>query len=255
MSATSDDTAQAGFAYRFEWGLDGLASLAPDCSVVVVVDVLRFTSACSAAVEAGALVFPFRWRDERAAAHAASLGAQLAGERHDGPSLSPTDLLGLSPGSRIVLPSPNGSTIAFAAAELGARFVLAGSFRNATATARRARSLAGADEAIAVIAAGERWTTTDGRLRPAVEDLLGAGAVLHALDPSASTGAPASSPEARAARAAFLEARPLLEAHIAASSSGRELARRGWTDDISTAARLDATALAAQLIDGAFAAV
>ena len=45
---------QDGFAYRFDWGPDGLAALAPAAAVVVIVDVLRFTSAVSAAVEAGA---------------------------------------------------------------------------------------------------------------------------------------------------------------------------------------------------------
>ena len=103
---------QDGFAYRFGWGPDGLAALAPAAAVVVIVDVLRFTSAVSAAVEAGACVIPARWADEQAAAFAASSNAILAGRREDGaPSLSPTDLLTLRPGTRLVLPSPNGATL------------------------------------------------------------------------------------------------------------------------------------------------
>ncbi len=256
MSATSLDASQSGFAYRFDWGIDGLEALAPACDVIVVVDVLRFTTAVSAAVEAGAVVFPFGRTDDHATDHAATLGAQLAGKREGGgASLSPTDLLTLDPGSRILLPSANGSTLAVAATECGVPFVLAGSLRNAGATACRAMLLTDEGGAIGVIAAGERWTSPDGTLRPAVEDLLGAGAVLHGLDPSGASSAPECSPEARAARAAFLDARPRLFDHLLASPSGRELARLGWHDDIAHAAALDATRLAAQLDDGAFVGV
>jgi 2-phosphosulfolactate phosphatase len=244
---------QDGFAYRFGWGPDGLADLAADAAVVVIVDVLRFTSAVSAAVEAGASVIPARWADERAAAFAASTGAVLAGRREDGgPSLSPTDLLTLRPGTVLVLPSPNGATLAAAAREHGHAAVLAGSLRNASATARRAAELADGAP-IAVVASGER--DCDGRLRIAVEDLLGAGAVLAALDPAGAVSAPRCSPDAAAARAAFVAARPLVVEHLVDCSSGRQLVAMGCGDDVHTAAVLDATDLAAQLVDGAFVAV
>jgi 2-phosphosulfolactate phosphatase len=246
--------AQSGFAYRLDWGPNGLRSLAPCVEVVVVVDVLRFTSAVSAAVESGCEVLPYRWADEGAAAFAAEHGAELAGARERGvPSLSPTDLLSLERGGRIVLPSPNGSAMSFAAREHGARHVLAGCLRNATATARAARRLAGGG-AIAVIAAGERWHGSTGPLRPAVEDLIGAGAVLAALDPPAAASAPRCSPEAGAARAAFVAARPHLHEALADCSSGRELVARGWSDDVATSAALDVTSVAARLDGDAFRA-
>lgn len=254
MSASPEDASQSGSAYRFGWGLEGLETLTPHCDVIVVVDVLRFTTATSAAVEAGAIVYPFRWEDDRASEYAASRDAVLAGHRAAGvPSRSPTDLLDLESGTRIVLPSPNGSTIAFAAAEQCAGFVLAGCLRNAAATARRALALAH-DGAIGVIAAGERWGSATGPLRPALEDLLGAGAVLAAIDPSGAATGPGCSPEAAAARAAFIEAKPDLEARLLACASGRELAARRCADDVRTAARLDVTEVAAQLYDGAFVA-
>ncbi len=244
---------QDGFAYRFGWGPDGLAALAPAAAVVVIVDVLRFTSAVSAAVEAGACVIPARWADEQAAAFAASSNAILAGRREDGaPSLSPTDLLTLRPGTRLVLPSPNGATLTAAARDHGPATVLAGCLRNATATARRARQLA-AGSPIAVIASGER--TPSGTIRPAVEDLLGAGAVLHGLDPAGAASPPRCSPDAAAARAAFVAARPLVVEHLLDSTSGRQLVGWGWTDDVHTSAAYDVTDLAAQLVDGAFVAV
>lgn len=255
MNLGPDDATQSGFAYRFDWGLDGLRALAPACDVVVVVDVLRFTSAVSAAVEAGACVFPFRWRDEGARAFADEHDAVLAGPHEaGGPSLSPTDLLDLDEGSRIVLPSPHGATLAVTAQELGVPFVLAGALRNASATARRARDLAH-DGAVGVIAAGERRSTDDGPLRPCVEDLVGAGAILAALDPSGAASPPHCSPEAAAARGAYLAVRDDPARALRESTSGRELCRRGRGDDVATAGALDATRLAAQLTDGAFVAV
>lgn len=247
---------QHGFAYRFDWGHDGLQALAPVSDVVVIVDVLRFTTAVSAAVEAGAEVLPYPWDDDSAPAYAAANGAVLA-SRHDRtrPTLSPTDLLRLRAGTRLVLPSPNGSALSFAARDLGVPAVVAGCLRNAAATARVARRLA-AGGVISVIAAGERWNRADGPLRPAVEDLLGAGAVLAALDPSAAVSAPRCSPEAAAARAAFVAARPTLLDGLRDAVSGRELVDRfGWDDDIRTASDLDATDLAAVLRGSVFVGV
>ncbi len=248
---------QVGYAYRFDWGPSGLRALAPDSDVVVIVDVLRFTSAVSAAIESGAIVFPYRWADDGAAAYAVERNAALAGRREEGgPSLSPTDLLTMQPGGRLVLPSPNGSALSFAASssvsrQQGDRHVLAGCLRNASATAQLARQLADGGS-IAVIAAGERWHGATGPLRPAVEDLLGAGAILAALDPSASLSAPHCSPEAAAAQAAFVALRQRLHDTLLESSSGRELVARGWADDVATSAALDATDRAARLVDEAF---
>lgn len=256
MTALADravDVGQTDFTYRFDWGLEGLRALAPAAEVVIIVDVLRFSSAVSAAVEGGATVFPYLWDSASdASTYAAERGAVLAGMREDGNlSLSPTDLLTIEPGTRFVLPSPNGATLAFGAREAGAGRVLAGCLRNATATAVYARTRLAA-HSIAVIAAGERWG--DGPLRPAVEDMLGAGAILAALDPSGAVGGECCSPEARAARAAFLDVRPRLFEAISTSTSGRELIARGWEDDVATSAALDVTTVVAELVDDAFVA-
>lgn len=246
---------QDGFAYRFDWGVEGLEALAGDAAVVVVIDVLRFTTAVCCALEAGATVLPYRWKDDSAVAYAASHDALLAGRRELGePSLSPTDLLTIERGTRLVLPSPNGSTIAFRSRELGVPHVLAGSIRNAAATAGAARELAGGGP-VAVIAGGERWGSTDGPLRPAVEDLLGAGAVLAALDPSAAVSGVRCSPEAAAARAAFVAARPLLYRALCDCASGRELIGRGWEDDVATSAAHDVSTTVCLLQGEEFRAV
>ena len=90
-------------------------------------------------------------------------------------SLSPPSFANAPPGVRVVVPSPNGATISVEAAALGS-MVIAGCLRNAAAVARAARAFG---RRVSVIAAGERWP--NGALRPAFEDLVGAGAILTGL--------------------------------------------------------------------------
>jgi 2-phosphosulfolactate phosphatase len=246
---------QDGFAYRADWGAEGLVALAPVSAVVVIVDVLRFTTAVCCALESGVTVLPYRWADDGASAYALANDATLAGRRERGePSLSPTDLLTMPHGSRLVLPSPNGSALAFLARELGVSHVLAGCLRNATVTARAATALANGGP-ISVVAAGERWGSIDGPLRPAMEDAVGAGAVLAALDPSNAVSAPRCSPEAAAIRAAFVAARPRLFETLSECASGRELVDRGWDDDVATSAALDVSTVVCRLVANEFRAV
>ena len=49
---------QAGFDARLEWGIAGARVLAGACRVIVVVDVLSFTTAIEVAAGRGAVVFP-----------------------------------------------------------------------------------------------------------------------------------------------------------------------------------------------------
>jgi len=222
-------TTQDGFGIRFEWGAAGTARLAPLAATVVVVDVLRFTTAVDVAVSRGAEVFPYRWRDASASAFADSVDAELAdGSQPDRPSLSPARLASLRRGDRIVLPSPNGSTCAALAKELGAT-VVAGCLRNAGAVAARLDS---ASRPIAVIACGELWP--DGSLRPCVEDLLGAGAVISRLNGK-------RSPEAATASAAFAGYRERIDYLISSCTSGRELAAKGHAEDVAWAVAIDAS--------------
>jgi 2-phosphosulfolactate phosphatase len=233
-----DWASQHEYDVRFDWG--PLAASVVTTGVCVVVDVLRFTTAVDAAVGQGVLVYPYRWRDATAATFAASVGAQVADSASPtGPSLSPASLLELEPGSALVLPSPNGSTCAVLAVEAGAT-VVAGCLRNAAAVGAWAASVEGP---VTVIACGEKWP--DGSLRPSLEDLLGAGAILAAIPGDAS-------PEARAAMAAFHDAADRLPEVVAQSASGRELGDRGWRGDVAHAAQLNVSMTIPVLRDGAF---
>ena len=82
---------QHDFGVRFDWGLDGAHAVAPGVDVVVVVDVLSFTTAVSVATARGALIFPYPWK-HGAAEFAASKHANLAGTRAEG-GLSLSDVV------------------------------------------------------------------------------------------------------------------------------------------------------------------
>ncbi len=228
---------QSDFQERFEWGEAGVRTLAPGSDVLIIVDVLSFATAVDVAVARGATVYPFRERGERAVAYARGVDALLAVDRSGQASehafsLSPHSLTAIPAGTRLVLPSPNGATLSLLAAELGAE-VLLGCLRNASAVAAAARRLG---ETIAVVAAGERWRGVDAAqasLRPAVEDLVGAGAILRALDPDA------PSPEAQVAMAAFHTAAPNLERFLRECASGKELRQASYAGDVELAAQYD----------------
>ena len=237
---------QTGFDARFEWGIDGVQRLAPLSDVMVIVDVLSFSTAVDIAVGRGARVLPYRWRDGGAHEYARGAGALLAGgKRHPTPdepyTLSPSSLLTIPHGTLLVLPSPNGSTLAQTAAELGP-VVLTGCLRNASAVAAAARSVGGV---VTIIAAGERWDDGDA-LRPSWEDLIGAGAILRAL------AAAAPSPEALAAIAAFDSAAANLPDLLHDCASGRELVERGFGNDVALAAELDVSRAVPVLSDRTF---
>jgi 2-phosphosulfolactate phosphatase len=237
--ALSPEWARQGeYRVRFEWGQ--LAASTLDSEICVVVDVLRFSTAVEAAVSRGITVYPYRWRDRTAATFAASVAARLAdGGDATGPSLSPASMNALEPGSALVLPSPNGATCALLAAAAGAQ-VAAGCLRNAAAIAAWAN---GSPGPVTVIACGEQWP--DGSLRPSLEDLFGAGAIIAALK-----GEP--SPEAQAAVAAFQAAAPSLPEVLSSCASGRELREKGREADVSHAAQLNASTTVPVLAGGAF---
>jgi len=133
---------QSSYQVRFEWGVAGLARLTP-ADIIVVVDVLRFSSTVTDAVASGG-------------------------------SVALADAGGWS---------RNGAAVAnAAAATAGEPTVLLGSLRNASAVARAVLTIQSQRQqrtSVSVIAAGE--LTDAGDLRFAVEDQLGAGSIIAAL--------------------------------------------------------------------------
>ena len=243
-------TDQPGTGARFDWGLAGASELGRSCAVLVVVDVLSFTTALDVAVGRGIRVHPFPWNDQ-AAAYADRIGASVAVGRNalskDRPwSLSPASLVRAPAVADLVIPSPNGSAICAAAGATGIP-VLAACIRNAPAVVRwlRLSGYGGADRPIGVIASGERWP--DGTLRPCVEDLLGAATILDGL-----TYAPGGLSVEAAVTLAALASVPDLAAAIRGCVSGRELVARGFGRDVDVAVAADVSSTVPMLVHGAF---
>lgn len=231
---------QSEFDIRLEWGEQGVALLAPISDVIVIVDVLSFTTCVEIATSRKAIIYPYRGKMEMAQEYARSVNAELAEKRRDAKySLSPKSMLNISQGLKLVLPSPNGSTLTLATGDTP---TLAGCLRNARAVAEAAKKYG---EQIAVILAGERWP--DGSLRPSFEDLIGAGAIINYLDVKCS-------PEAHAARSAFLAAETDLETQLLQCGSGKELIERGYREDVLLAAELNVSDCVPILTDGAYIA-
>lgn len=218
---------QMPYKARFEWGYEGIEAHGQESDMLVMIDVLSFTTCVDVVLGRGGIVYPYRTKDDSALAFARKQDAILAGKRGEPISLSPASLLSLKWGSRIVLPSPNGSTCSMLAKDCGA-IVLAGCLRNAKAIARFIQQHAGS---VCVIACGERWP--NGNLRPALEDLVAAGAILSELSNFH------LSPEAEAAVAIFYASQNKLESVLQKSVSGQELIVKGYPDDVHLASMLN----------------
>ncbi|GHB80582.1 hypothetical protein GCM10010306_088610 [Streptomyces umbrinus] len=260
-----DWAVQCGSGVRFEWGPAGAGRLVTEAACLVIVDVLSFTTTVSVAVGQGIRVLPFwmptdpattaeRTASQKAAASYAQLcDARLAVARTavtpDNPwSLSPTHLRRAPYVARLVLPCPNGAAITAALSPRA--LVVAACLRNITAVGSwlTARGYGTPEQPVAVIAAGEQWP--DGTLRPALEDLFGAGALICDLH---AQGAGPLSAEAAAAKAAYEGTADLTRA-VAASVSGRQLTAAGFTEDVAIATEEDTCALVpVRDGDGAFA--
>ncbi len=230
---------QSEYQIRCEWGIQGITQLAPISDAVIIVDVMSFSTCVSVAVARGAIIYPYQWQDESRISFAQSVGAELAGHRGKSKySLSPVSLQHLTDGFRLVLPSPNGSSLSLSTGNVP---TFAGCLRNARAVAQVAMNC---DPNVAVIPAGEKWQD-DNSLRPALEDLIGAGAIISYLNGS-------KSPEAIAAENCFRSLHGNIRQALENCTSGKELRALGYERDLDLIDALNADDCAPILENGAF---
>lgn len=230
---------QSDFSVRCEWGLVGVLALRSASDLVIIVDVLSFSTCVDIAASRGAVVLPYRFKDETVEAFAIANNA-IAAHRTRTPdhySLSPRSLLNIPEDCRFVLPSPNGATLSMMSME---KPTVVGCLRNASAVADYANRY----NSIAVIPCGERWEH-NGTLRPSLEDMIGAGAIISKLNGK-------KSPEALAVQAVFERVSNDLEAQLLKCSSGIELMQQNDMEDVVLASQLDVSETVPILIDGEY---
>ena len=230
---------QSGFECRMEWGVRGVEEASARGDIIVIIDVLSFSSAVTTAVHHGVIIYPFsRVGDIEAFGKAVDaevlLGRKEARELGR-PSLSAPSFRDESNrGKRFFLSSLNGATCTKASQKVPA--LLIGCILNASAVARVANQLQKEKKAnVTVIACGERWHGDDEEhreLRPAIEDYLGAGAILSKLDGT-------KSPEARLCVTAFQNSKNELPELVWECASGRELREMAFEEDVSYPSQLD----------------
>lgn len=228
---------QEEFDIRLEWGIKGIEELSPISDVLIIVDVLSFSTCVDIATNNGAIIFPYSWKNESAIDYAGELNAELADfnrKFNNGYSLSPTSLLNIQSETKLVLPSPNGSTLSLAT---GKTNTICGSLRNAKAVAMYARTIG---KKISIIPAGEQWD--DKTIRFAFEDLVGAGAIASYLTGNLS-------PECKTSLTVFENSRTSLLEDILNCSSGKELIKRGFEKDVFLACDFNSSNNVPILID------
>lgn len=233
---------QSEFDIKCEWVIKGVEALADVTDLFIIIDILSFSSCVDICVNNGAEVYPYPYSDKTAIKFAESIGAELAVSRKDNPtgekySLMLSSLQKIHKGTKLVLPSPNGSAISFAVKN---KPVICGSLRNAKAVAEYAMQNY---KNISLIPAGEKWE--DGSIRFALEDMIGAGALISYLNASLS-------PESKAVLDVFESVKNTLVHELKISSSGKELIERGFEKDIEIAAELNVSECVPVLIDSRY---
>lgn len=229
---------QAPYECKVEWGRRGAREAAERGDIVIIVDVLSFSSTVITALRNGALIYPYP-RNLDGKMYAEEIGAKFILGRAEAvkigtPTLSPVSFGKNQRDKKYVLTSLNGAFCTWIATKVPVLFI--GSLLNAKSVAEAANQVQKETSAnITVIPCGEQWSHIrehEDSLRPAIEDYLGAGAIVSYL-------AGSKSPEAELCMASFLHSKVKLGEVIWDCGSGRELRGRGFEEDVKHCSRLN----------------
>jgi 2-phosphosulfolactate phosphatase len=205
-----------------DFGPEGANSAAQKGNIVVIVDVLRFSTTVSTAIANGFTIVPCATRAE-----AEEMSGKTGVTRY---SLSPLDYMNPKNPEEVILVSPNGAACAKALWKDTLGFI--GCFLNAGSLARVLNDIASTlAKDVALIAAGEVREDQENDLRTrrfSIEDFLGCGFILSVLKMRLTA-------EADLCMRAFDASRRDYTALIRNSLSGQYLINRRYGDDITHA--------------------
>jgi len=216
---------RSGFEVKCEWGEEGILHLRSWAEVIIIVDVFSFSTCIDVIMSCGSIVYPYWFKDESVEVFAQQKNAHIAVARgKSGFTLSPESLIQFPKDSALVLPSPNGATLSLLPID---SIVMSGCLRNASSVAKAAMK---AGRKIAVIPAGERWNNN--KLRVSYEDLVGAGAIISAINGIKSS-------EASFASLAFKHSSDHNFKDLSECVSSLELIEHGYPNDVRIALQYD----------------
>jgi 2-phosphosulfolactate phosphatase len=233
-----------------EWGLAGSKLAAARGDLVVLVDVLSFSTSLSIACGRGATVLVYSPNEldamggrEKAARDLKAEVITKSRQAEAGSySLSPASVTDCPADLRLIVTSPNGAACVAAAAKASACVI--GCLRNRTATAayikEQLRDDANQRRRATIVPCGEQWSSVGEEIgwRPCVEDWLGAGSIVDALQEEHVS----LSVEAELAMRTFQSMSGQVGEFLRNCLSGRELVARSFATDVELAAEIDAEA-------------
>ena len=216
---------QRAHRVRFDWGWRGAQEVAARGDVVVIVDVLRFSTMVASATSRGIGIVPVSDADDVETVQREHNAVVIEG------ALAPLRYETIPSGTRVIVRSPNGATCVRMSKD--APEVVIGAIVNAPAIGVHLREALSRKQKVTIIACGERWadSSEDGALRFALEDYLGAGAILCQIDEDLS-------PEAQVCAAAFRAQRHQILQLLLTCGSGLELLARNDQASVELAASL-----------------
>ena len=230
---------QSPYQCRMDWGIRGVEEASNRGDIIIIVDVLSFSSAVINALHNGVIIYPFP-RVGEINEFAKLVGGEVcilerARARELGlPSLSATSFNETHKGQKFILSSINGATCVKAATKSST--IIVGGLLNVFSVAEVANKIQKENNInITVIACGERWNSLNNEtrdLRPSIEDYLGAGAILELLNGT-------KSQEAKVCINAYKSSKQEIEELITDSSSGRELLNMGFPEDVRFSCQLN----------------
>ncbi len=232
------------------WGSSGAQLAVETAAAIVIVDTLSFSTTVITAVSRGAVVYPCG-EGEDLSQLAQQVNGVASVHRDEVPqrglySLSPLTFRRVPPGTKVVLNAVNGGTCSRLAGAAPLLFV--GALINAGAVAAAVLTRVLDDRKIcALVVCGERLMEAGpgGGIRFAVEDYLGAGAILSYLECEKSV-------EARVCQAAFDGVREELLPILRECDSGQELCEMGFAEDVDFAAQLNTSDTVPVFRDGCY---